>query len=308
MNKKSKDLKNSSIKTIETISNSREYQEFDINRGFSNTSLLEPLPKYIHSGCERVFEGENNTYIILGRDRPSSRASGYGGRGDTQAGAIDIVTGLMGRHVAATDDENQELFVDKNFRDDASRIYLSQKSDIDRYLNLATGRVGNSTARASIAIKSDAVRIVGREGIKLVTKTDTHNSQGGKIDSVYGIDLIAGNNDEDLQPMLKGDNTVEALDRIVEHIKTLTGVVETLLGNQMKMNTVLTSHVHIGNLGYPTTPSIETAVAGVTTTISHVAQDMLQIPLYRTNLEMFKMNYLNPIGSKYINSRHNNTN
>lgn len=303
MNKKSKQIKGISAGKVANISQSTAYKKDMIQQGIANESLIEPLPKYIYAGCEAVYEGENNTYVILGRDRPGNRFSGYGGTGDTQAGAIDIVTGLMGRHVRGFTDENEEIFVDKNFRDDAARVYISQKTDIDRNFNLVPGRVGTSDARSGIGIKADAVRIVGREGIKLVTKTDSHNSQGGEISSVRGIDLIAGNNDDDLQPIPKGKNVVEAFERIVEHIKSLTGIVETLLTAQMKMNGVLTSHVHAG----PGIPSVEAAVGGVTTIIQHVAQDLLQLPLHRTNLEMFKFNYLQPIGGKYINSRHNNT-
>ena len=54
-------------------------------------------------------------------------------------------------------------------------------------------------------------RIIGREGIKLITKTDNQNSQGGDVRSILGIDLIAGNDDSDLQPMVKGDNLKNCL-------------------------------------------------------------------------------------------------
>lgn len=308
MNKKSKNLNNLSKSTVANISQSREYTRDKIQQGLFNESLVEPLPKYIQSGCETVYAGENNCYVILGRDRPSSRVSGYGGKGDTQAGAIDIVVGLMGRHVKSSDENDEQIWADKNFEEDSARIYLSQKTDIDKNFNLSKGRIGTSNARSGVGIKADAVRIVGREGIKLVTGTSAYNSQGGNIDSVKGIDLIAGNNDDDLQPIPKGNNVVEAFERLAEHVKNLTGLVENLLTIQMKMNNTLTSHTHIGNLGYPTSPSIEAATAGIISSIQHVSQDLIQLPLHRTNIEMFKMNYLKPFGKKYINSRHNNTN
>ena len=307
-NKKSKKLDGIGLTTISNISQSNEYNVDLLQQGIANESLIEPIPKYIQAGCERVISGENNSHIIFGRDRPASRLSGYGGVGDTQAGAIDIVVGLMGRHVKSHDDNNERIYVDKNFADDSARIYMSQKTNIDRNFNLVPGRVGTSDARSGIAMKADAIRIIGREGIKLVTKSDAYNSHGGNIDSVKGIDLIAGNDASDLQPIPKGSNLVDAMERIVEHVKNLTGIVETLLSIQMKMNTTLSAHTHIGNLGAPTSPSPEALVAGITATVSHVSQDLLQLPLHRTNLEMFKVNYLKPIGKKYINSRHNNTN
>jgi len=307
LNKKAKNLEGSSIERISNISQSREYKEQLIQQGIFNESLLEPLPRYIQAGSEKVVAGPNNAYVILGRDRPASRMSGYGGRGDTQAGTVDIVVGLMGRLVKSVDENNEEIHVDKNFKEDSARVYISQKTDIDRNFGLVPGRVGLSEARSAVGIKADAVRIIGREGIKLVTRTDPYNSRGGNIDSVRGIDLIAGNDESDLQPIPKGDNLVQSLDRLVEHVKNMTGLFETILTNQMKFNQVLTAHVHIGNLGAPTLPSAELIVAGVTTTISHITQDLLQIPFHRTNLETFKMNYLKPVGKKYINSRHNNT-
>ena len=49
--------------------------------------------------------------------------------------------------------------------------------------------------RSGIALKADGVRLIGREGIKLVTGVDSINSQGGTIEYAKGIDLIAGNDD-----------------------------------------------------------------------------------------------------------------
>jgi len=59
--------------------------------------MPEALPQFIQLDCEDVWEGANNTYIVLGRDRPGSSTSGY--VDTTQAGAIDIVVGRMGSSV-----------------------------------------------------------------------------------------------------------------------------------------------------------------------------------------------------------------
>lgn len=59
--------------------------------------MPEALPQFIQLDCEDVWEGKNNTYIVLGRDRPGSSTSGY--VDTTQAGAIDIVVGRMGSSV-----------------------------------------------------------------------------------------------------------------------------------------------------------------------------------------------------------------
>lgn len=287
---------------------SRAYKEEALNRGFGNGSIVEPQPNYIVSKSEKVYTGQTNASIVLGRDRPQSRLSGYGGRGDTHASAIDIVVGRMGSKSQEVDEDGNAVWVDPDFTNDAARIYISQKSDVDQYFKLAPGKVGDKQTRSSIAVKADGVRIIGREGVKIVTKTDAVNSQGGDINSVYGIDLIAGNDDSDLQPMLKGDNATEAMSKIVDDVKDLTSLIENFITSQMKMNATNIGHVHVGNLGLPTLPSIELAATGITTMLQQTIQTLLQLPLHRSNMETQKLKYFEPFGDKYIKSRHNNTN
>ena len=63
--------------------------------------------------------------------------SGYGGKANTQAGAIDIVVGRMGN---TKNGPQGNIRVSPDFFKDAARIYISQKSDIDDYFKL----VGNT--------------------------------------------------------------------------------------------------------------------------------------------------------------------
>ena len=68
--------------------------------GFGNARHIEPTGYYNKSECERVvslddLEGKSSgCAVILGRDRPSTLMSGYGGTGDTQAFAIRLVAGF----------------------------------------------------------------------------------------------------------------------------------------------------------------------------------------------------------------------
>src|SRR5690606_205536 len=151
-------------------------------------------------------------WIVLGRDRPGSRITGYGGRGDTQAGSIDLVVGRGSWLAKSHNDDGEKMYAEPNFDFDAARIHVSQKTDIDKNFNLVPGNVGDSRTRSGIGIKADGVRIIGREGIKLVTGVDRVNSQGGDIESVRGVDIIANNDDRDLQPLVKGNNLTEALE------------------------------------------------------------------------------------------------
>ena len=302
----------------ERIDNTPE--DISINyRGIAGDPLSEPVPGFIQGDCEKpVIKGANNTWMVFGRDRPGSRVSGYGGRGDTQAGAIDIVVGRMGSFGKGFTVDGQREWVDPNIKYDAARIYISQKTDVDENFYLADGKVGNSKTKSAIALKADAVRIVARDGIKLVTRTDAINSQGGQIAEAVGIDLLATNNDEDLQPLVKGGNLKEALERLVTHVDKLNGIVDSLLMYQIAFNEELTHHTHIAPLKiipapvgpgfvWETAPSIPLVAKGIKTMIDHLSQTKRSLATHKANLGMYKFKYYSPAGDKYINSRYNNT-
>lgn len=279
--------------------------------GIGGKKLVEPIPQFIRAPNEKVIEGENNTYIVLGRDRPKSGISGYGGIGDTQAGSIDLVVGRLGPAVQSG------VYVDNDFRRDSARIHISQKTDIDKNFEISEGSVGFSKAKSGIGIKADAVRIIAREGIKLVTGTDAQNSKGGAIDSVPGIDLISGNDgriaqkagDPGLQPIVKSKNTEEALDRMLELISNLGGIVSALIQAQMKYNTVLGTHYHISPFfGIPTTPS-PTAIEGSITAGLNIFNDCISgLMKHKGKISATRNTYIKPHGAKYIGSRFNKVN
>jgi hypothetical protein len=314
--KKAFDVKSRDKAKQERIDNIPE--SISINyRGIAGDPLSEPVPSLI-CGNEKEICGANNTSIVLGRDRPGSRVSGYGGRGDTQAGAIDIVVGRMGSFAKGFGKEGARQWVDPNIKYDAARIYISQKTDVDENFYLAEGKVGNSKTKSAIVLKADAVRIVARDGIKLVTRTDAINSQGGQIAEAVGIDLIATNNDEDLQPLVKGGNLKEALEKLVTHVDKLNGIVDSLLMYQIAFNEELAHHTHIAPLKiipapigpgfvWETAPSIPVVAKGIKTMIDHLSQTKRSLATHKANLGMYKFKYYSPAGDKYINSRYNNT-
>lgn len=279
-------------------------------QGVAGDNLPEPIPNFIVAPCEKVISNKNNAWIVLGRDRPASRLSGYGGKGDTQAASIDFVAGRMGYEVKEVNKRGEQVWVDPNFKKDAARVYLSQKTDVDKNFGLVDGQVGNAKAKSAVALKADGIRIVAREGIKLVTKTDLRNSQGGRVRSTVGIDIIAGNNDEQLQPMIKGDNALEAMNRLVHHIDKLAGIVDAMLMTQMEFNEALTHHWHYtAFFALPSTPSIDVVVPkGIKTLVNQLAKVKRSLVMFKANLASYKLTYLNPVGGKYICSRFNNVN
>tara|TARA_R100000315_G_C5231606_1_gene142656 strand:- start:1530 stop:2480 length:951 start_codon:yes stop_codon:yes gene_type:complete len=277
--------------------------------GVSGDKILESVPEFISTESEHVIKNQNNSFIVLGRDRPSNRTSGYGGQGETQCGSIDMVCGRMSGDPRAVTQDGERVYANPDFTMDAARIYISQKTDVDQNFGLVTGRVGSPRTKSGIAIKADGVRIVGREGIKLVTRTDKRNSQGGQVQSIVGIDLIAGNDDSDLQPMVKGDSLLKAMDRLVSYVDNLSGIVDSFLMSQMEFNTYSMSHIHISpGFGAPTPPSPTMIAGGISTAARQMAQTKTSILALKANLATYKINFLNPAGSGYINSRHNHTN
>ena len=271
--------------------------------GVAGDPILEPVPSFIRAKNELVYEGQNNTWIVLGRDRPASRLSGYGGIGDTQCGSIDIVVGRMSSM------PRSEVYVDPDFTKDAARIHVSQKTDIDKNFGLAEGKVGISKAKSGIGIKADAVRIIAREGIKFVTGTDAMNSQGGAVDSTFGIDLIAGNRGELLEPIVKGDSLIAAMDRMTAHIESLSGIVSTFLQSQMKFNTAAGTHFHVSPFyGIPTTPSAVLTSMATETQMNQMQDCIVGLQKFKANIASYKNTYLRTTGKKYINSRYNSVN
>jgi hypothetical protein len=306
--KKAIDISGLDKNTKELFSNSNK--DYITSNGVAGDDLIEPIPNFIKTQSEKVISNKNNAWIVLGRDRTGSRLSGYGGKGDTQAASIDIVVGRMGYKVKKVDENNEQFWVDPDFKSDAARIYISQKTDIDKNFGLVRGKSGISQTKSAIALKADAVRLIGREGIKLITRTDGRNSQGGKVSSVYGIDLIAGNDDSDLQPIPKGTNLQNALDNLVEQVDKLNGIVDAFLMSQMQFNTALTYHFHYSPFfGAPTTPSFDLVIpSGIKTMIELLVNVKRSLLVHKTNIAAFKVTYIMPVGGKYINSRFNTTN
>ena len=236
-------------KAIENQSEERKQYLSGVHCG----KIIEPEPSYIEADGETVIKGQNNSYIVLGRDRVTSMLTGYGGLGHTQASMIDLVVGRMASGPLQVDEEGQDMSCHPDPSLDAARIYISQKTDIDKNFNIASDTISNgkgskirdSISRSGIAIKADAVRVIGREGIKLVTRSDPKNSQGGDLTIVNGIELIAGNDATTLEPMPKGRRLTDALETMYNEIKTLNGVVNNMIIIIMKLYSDLANHSHI---------------------------------------------------------------
>ena len=154
-------------------------------KGLYGQFMFEPIPSYAKAGAETVFQGNNNSFIVLGRDRAGNNAEGLGGMGATNCGMIDLIAGLDSINVskpyknpnlqdpAAVGENMAEAKLTKqgyyaaspSFFEDAARLYLTQKGDVDYYFGLAKGSEGADGAsknRSAAALKADQTIFLSR--------------------------------------------------------------------------------------------------------------------------------------------------
>ena len=125
----------------------QERRKIQEDMGIGNT--LNPyvkVPTYEVAGNEiilpRPTDGPSkycNAYITFGHDRPTHLFSGYGDKGGTHCSTIDICAGAASalrkvKPKGAPYDETN--VIGKIFAADASRIYISQMTDVDANFGL----------------------------------------------------------------------------------------------------------------------------------------------------------------------------
>ena len=264
----------------------------------------EDSPIWDPTGSEQVLGSTCNSYIVLGRDRNSSKASGKGGAGYTQCGKIDLVAGLN-----SIEDPNIKK-TNPNFFNDAARVYISQKSDVDRYFGIAEGsETVSSIDKSSVGIKADHVRIVGRNHIKIVTgggrmNTREKDSTGNDLEIAGGIDLIAGNSTEDnfsfslwgpvrvpaLQKVVKGENLREFLNELISIISEIQNQVFANKKAVTQLAVNYATHIHISAPAGPTSPN--PAAVPIIPVITECFSDLPSAFIIESNLEILTQNYL----------------
>jgi hypothetical protein len=276
--------------------------------------------KYIKAQNETVLTS-NGAYVVLGTDRPNSLRSGYGASGGCKAASIDIVVGRLAtarKGKGPKQSEGKFAFVNPDFAADAARIYISQMTDIDHNFGIAQGNSPQSKARSGIGIKADAVRIIGRESIRLVTggMQDVKHQPGGEPTSLGKkiqqpaptIEFIAGNNVEDkivwgglfnpkerirgLQGIALGGNTRDALRELSDTVNTCLGAIISLATVQQEICIILGVSSPVLLSGAMAFESLKSMLKG-SMSIYHL----------RAELVTWQINYLTPAGYKCLWSR-----
>jgi len=282
--------------------------------GYFQTEVPEPTPIFVPSANTRKI-GKANAQVTFGTDRPAGRASGKGSFGAQGSNTIDIVVGRMASAGKGKGVKNGTL-VNNNFFADAARIYISQLTDIDKNFAITKGceRSLSSENRSAIGIKADAVRIIGREGVKIITgrarvagfgKSGETNSVGGQIGPAPPIELIAGNNTDyknvwggifhpnekvdGLQPLVKGKNMIHGLRELYQII----GEIWSQLFNLVLLQTSFNGVLGVTPLGWH-------AAAAAPTTTGQMTQVINGMYHTRLNAQMWEIDYLDTYGYKYI--------
>jgi hypothetical protein len=300
-------LNNSEFSKTNEESLEKLRSQIDVNTGMFGQGGYSTKVKRINAEHETVINGTVNSFIVLGNDRTNSLASNYGARNASDCAAIDFV---VGTGIKTEVDNNEEKFlINPNFRTDAARIYISQMTDIDDNFYIKTK--SKSIAKSGIGIKADDVRIIGREKIKLVTGTDKFNSKDCNIESRFGgIELIAGNSEEDLQPLVLGDNLKEYLVYLNNKIDTFYNIFFNFYTSQSDFNEQVAKHTHNSPFfGEPTLLNANIYISDKLRSIENLINVDMASFFWKHNKESMENKYLlSKASKKYILSQRNKTN
>ena len=291
--------------------------------GFGNQPMKIPAPTFLRAKSEAVFPSEGNEInanIVITRDRPNSIFSGYGGKGHQKCGTIDLVAGRISSLCTTTilnaENEPEPALVDPNFEHDAARIYISEKTDIDENFNLVDApEVHEAVGRSAVGIKADAVRIIGNEGVKIVTGVYEKNSRGGDA-TPAGIALIAMNDAEEktvfeVEPFAKGKKLEACIYSLQEQVYKLNSILTDFIEAQEVMNNLFLKHTHHNGVAFTTTPSLnafDPLVQEHKKQSKVIEKALINLDKNLENMLRWEMVYLSPESKDYILSLFNGTN
>ena len=297
--------------------------------GINGDMLIEAVPVPMQYPGDHHIAGKNNAGLHLTRDEE------YRFKGHTGAGACYLYAGRSPNDIKVEEKDGQLgagtntiLRTPNNLRKDAAYLYLSQKADSRSLLGVVGGTYGRKAGRRKgqslAAIKADDVVLMAREsGIRLITGMDSKNSKGGPLFAQFGVELIAGNDSSDLQPLVKGGNLRKYLRGLSKALDNLSAVTYDFITSQTAFNAVVQNHSHfdpfcillgtmaagqpLGVLGGKNLPAPELLTTGTKSLLESLMQ------MQGTINQVFgqvnnNFNGLENPGAYYINSELNKTN
>jgi len=287
--------------------------------GLLHDQYYEEMPTYEQAGCEIVYPDVNyldksstsperlNCQIVFGRDRDSNLLSGYGNVGGQPCASIDIVAGRLsslnrksGVFLKKLDPVKRTEIAQPNFFADASRIYISQKCKIDHYFGLPPGNFGRPEGEAGIGIKSDHVRVIGRESVKIYAggaraenlgRRGELNSNGKKLTDAR-IEFITGT-DKAPQPLVRGSNLTEFLEKLLDKVAELEEAQLKQNDIILKLHSGLITHFHQGGgVGAIVTVPDPILAVQLASRIPRLVQKIANNITRGLNCQVMKINYL----------------
>ena len=215
-----------------------------VDPGVFCTEVDEHVPSFQRASCEKVIKNSNNAFIVLGRDRPESLASGAGGAGHTASGMIDLVVGRGATYSAKQKSPLKASdVIGPSFATDAARAYITQKClGIDDYFGFANTKT-NSHGKSAIALKADHTRLIARESVRIYCGAGSfsgpkENNSNGIALEVPKIEFIAGNENK-LQPVVLGDELVRHLTKQADMTRKILISIQDIFVQLIPINTTL---------------------------------------------------------------------
>lgn len=275
-------------------------------------------PEYIRAPGDTVYPSENNCFIVLGKDRVGPPGSGN----DIKAINSSAITLCAGLGTALKNSQiplNSRATLSRAFYYDSAVLYISEQTDVDKNF-LYNGEGNKSTNSSAIALKADEVRLFARGQVKIVTGMDQFDKTTIINDpeapshprrDFTGISLVANNNDKDLQPLVKGKNLEDFLNKILNELEYAYGLINQLFDAQSNINEAIRDHTHLSDFtGAPLTIHTDPQLlAGIEINQATIKEELDEIHNKRiNNIENMRKNYLQKNPKKYINSIYNKTN
>ncbi len=219
-----------------------DYERIEEESLANDVITKEPVARFVKRPSDRVIQGSNGTRVVLGQERtgPASDTP------DEFSPAIDIVATSYkmpsdnidpeGSAPLVTTNTRGQREVDKNpkksnknnnlaegdpdFEKDQTRIYISAKTNADKNFAIEIdGVVESGGGVSATVIKSDQIRLVARQNIKITTE------EGGTAIVFDGKDVLiipaadgvvrVGKADAD-QKQVRGDELRDYINNVVQ--------------------------------------------------------------------------------------------
>jgi len=254
----------SSINDDQIIAQSQEYQE---------KFIQEAVPRLVRQPGDLVVQGSNNASVLLGS---STNSPGQG--------IVDIVAGHKIETIPVTNtrgnqeiDKTQAAITDSatDFILDKSRLYLAMNDNPDSNFFINIEGINGSGVGASAVIKSDQVRLVARNDVKI--KAENSNAAvviraNGDIVVVPGSEgkvYLAGTSSD--QPYLRYDQFSDIINRILD--------ITAVLQSNIPIVSAAAAVAAVGAAAGPAAASVISAASQPATTAADTAAEAMAVPI-----------------------------